>query len=183
MATVKKPTASNPNPGPEEIDVMFRHPGFLIRRAQQISVSSFVEHYGSYGVTPTQAAILKVVKRWPGIDQVGVGRVLGLDRTTATTSVTTLAGEKLLERRNDPADRRRRTLFITAKGERLVAKLGDTEKSARAMLSVFTEQDARTFMRLLEHFVVSSNDTIRIPMEAPTPDVTAPRARRSKRGA
>ena len=183
MANKKKNVASNAGPAPGEIDVMFRHPGFLIRRAQQISVSSFVEHYGSYGVTPTQAAILKVVKRWPGIDQVGVGRVLGLDRTTATTSVTTMAGEKMLERRNDPADRRRKALFITAKGERLVAKLGDTEKSARSMLSVFTEDDARTFMRLLEHFVISSNDTIRIPMQAPEPDIVTARSRPRKQRA
>ncbi len=179
----KKKVESNADPAPAEIDVMFRHPGFLIRRAQQISISSFVQHYGSYGVTSTQAAILKVVKRWPGIDQVGVGRVLGLDRTTATTSVTTLAGDKMLERRNDPADRRRKALFITPKGDRLVVKLGNTEKSARSMLSVFTEHDAQTFMRLLEHFVIASNDTIRIPMEAPEPDTVTARSKPRKQRA
>ncbi len=183
MATEKKSTIAANETRPEDIDVTFRNPGFLIRRAQQISVSSFMEHYGHLGVTPTQAAILKVVIRWPGIDQVGVGRVLGLDRTTATTSVTTLAGEKLLERRNDPSDRRRRALYITVKGERLVSKVGNAEKSARTMLSVFSEDDARTFMRLLEHFVVASNDTIRVPMEHPTPDAVIPRAKRTKHGA
>ena len=105
----------------------------------------------------------------------GVGRVLGLDRTTATTSVTTLAGEKLLDRRSDPADGRRRTLFLTAKGEKLLVKLGDMHESKDGMLSVFSKEDARTFMRLLEHFVRSSNETIRIPM-----DVAAPRTARSK---
>jgi DNA-binding MarR family transcriptional regulator len=148
----------------DDVEVMFRHPGFLIRRAQQIAVSSFVKHYGYAGITSTQLGILKAVQRWPGIDQVGVGRVLGLDRTTAATSVATLAGEKLLDRRRDPADKRRRTLYITPAADRVIAKLGDTSESANEMLSVFSKEDARTFMRLLEHFVRSSNETMRIPM-------------------
>ena len=151
----------------DDVEVMFRHPGFLIRRAQQIAVSSFVKHYGYTGVTSTQLGILKAVQRWPGIDQVGVGRVLGLDRTTAATSVATLAGEKLLERRRDPADKRRRTLYITPAALRVITKLGDTSESANEMLSVFSRKDAETFMRLLEHFVRSSNETIRIPMNMP----------------
>ena len=147
-------------------EVMFRHPGFLLRRAQQIAVSSFFEHYGKYGITPTQSGILKAVQRWPGIDQVGVGRVLGLDRTTAATSVTTLAEEKLIDRRKDPKDGRRRTLFVTPKGGKLLAQLGDMSESRTAMLAVFSKDDARTFMRLLEHFVTASNDAIRVPMES-----------------
>jgi DNA-binding MarR family transcriptional regulator len=150
-----------------ELAGMFRHPGFLIRRAQQIAVSSFFEHYGKHGITPTQSVILKLVRLRPGLDQVGVGRILGLDRTTATTSVTTLATAGLLQRRDDPSDRRRKALYLTRKGEKLMAALGDTEASARSMLGVFSDADAKTFMRLLEHFVASSNDSIRIPMEVP----------------
>jgi DNA-binding MarR family transcriptional regulator len=181
MAKAQKDTAPAGSPAPAEVDVMFHHPGFLIRRAQQIAVSSFFEHYGVHGITPTQSAILKVVQRWPGIDQVSVGRVLGLDRTTAATSVATLAADKLLDRRWDPKDRRRRTLFVTPRGEKLIAKLGDMQLSAQAMLGVFSGDDARTFMRLLEHFVISSNDSIRIPMETSVPKAAAPpKAARSK---
>ena len=87
-----------------EIRGMFSHLGFLIRRAQQIAVSSFYEHNGAHGVTPTQSVILKLVRSSPALDQVGVGRILGLDRTTATQSVTTLAKAGLIERRADPGD-------------------------------------------------------------------------------
>jgi DNA-binding MarR family transcriptional regulator len=159
----------------QHVDVLFRHPGFLLRRAHQVAVSSFVKHYGDVGVTSTQLGILKVVQRWPGIDQVSVGRVLGLDRTTATTCVTTLGSEKMLERRRDPEDHRRRALFITPAGEKVIEKIGDTSASAEAMLAVFSDDEASTFMNLLEHFVRSHNDSIRIPMEAPVANSTGAR--------
>jgi DNA-binding MarR family transcriptional regulator len=166
MASVPRRTAKRPSPE-EAYANMFRHPGFLIRRAHQITNHSFAEHYGPTGITPTQATILKVVLMQPGLDQVGVGRVLGLDRTTATTSVATLAKRKLLERRFDPSDRRRRTLYLTAKGEALLAELGDTSESREELLSVFSPRERAEFIRLLEHFVISFNSRISIPMELP----------------
>jgi MarR family transcriptional regulator, lower aerobic nicotinate degradation pathway regulator len=169
MAKAQKNGISQEYTTDAEIRGMFTHPGFLIRRAQQIAVSSFYEHYGAHGVTPTQSVILKLVRSSPGLDQVGVGRVLGLDRTTATQSVTTLANAGLIERRNDPRDGRRKTLYITPKGKKLMDALGNTDASARSMLAVFSKDDAATFMRLLEHFVTSSNESIRIPMETPKP--------------
>ena len=164
MPTRKKSAAPDVT-ADADIERMFRHPGFLIRRAQQVAVSSFIDHYGHHGITPTQSALLKIVQHSPGVDQVGAGRMLGLDRTTAATSVATLAAEKLLERRNDPNDGRRRTLFITSKGEKLLAKIGDMRESGETMLSVFSADEARTFLRLLDHFVTSSNANVRIPME------------------
>ncbi len=174
---MKKTTTGD---GDAALAAMFRHPGFLIRRAQQIAVNSFLEHYGALGITPTQSTVLKLVRHRPGLDQVGVGRILGLDRTTSATVVNGLAANKLLLRRNDPADRRRKTLFITAAGNRLIEKVGDTDDSRQALLSVFTDEEAETFLALLEKFVDTFNSTTRIPMEAIPADPAPVPARRKR---
>jgi DNA-binding MarR family transcriptional regulator len=158
---------------------MFRHPGFLIRRAQQIAVNSFLENYGALGITPTQSTVLKLIRHRPGLDQVGVGRILGLDRTTSATVVNSLAANKLLVRRDDPADRRRKRLYIAPAGGRLLEKVGDTDESRSALLSVFTDEEAETFLALLEKFVGALNASTRIPMEA-IPDVTSSTAPRRR---
>jgi len=64
------------------LDELYRRPGFLIRRANQIAVSLFLEETGPLGITNSQYGILLVLKHHPGIDQISVAKVLGLDRST-----------------------------------------------------------------------------------------------------
>ena len=64
------------------IEELHERPGFLIRRAQQIAVALFLEETGALGITNTQYGILLVLKNRPGIDQISVARLLGLDRST-----------------------------------------------------------------------------------------------------
>ena len=64
------------------LDELYRRPGFLIRRANQIAVSLFLEETGALGITNSQYGILLVVKHHQGIDQISVAKLLGLDRST-----------------------------------------------------------------------------------------------------
>src|SRR5207302_7283079 len=64
------------------LDELYQRPGFLIRRAQQIAVSLFLEETGELGITNTQYGILMVLKSRPGIDQISLAKLLGLDRST-----------------------------------------------------------------------------------------------------
>ena len=54
----------------------------MIRRAHQIAVSLFLEETGELGITNRQYGILLVLKHQPGIDQITVAKLLGLDRST-----------------------------------------------------------------------------------------------------
>ena len=64
------------------LDELYRRPGFLIRRANQIAVSLFLEETGALGITNSQYGILLVLKHHAGIDQISVAKLLGLDRST-----------------------------------------------------------------------------------------------------
>jgi MarR family transcriptional regulator, lower aerobic nicotinate degradation pathway regulator len=69
----------NRNPS---LDELYRRPGFMIRRAHQIAVSLFLDETGELGITNRQYGILFALKQKPGIDQISVARLLGLDRST-----------------------------------------------------------------------------------------------------
>ena len=50
----------------DPLEVLYRRPGFMIRRMQQISVSLFLEETGKLGVTNRQYGILLVCSRMAG---------------------------------------------------------------------------------------------------------------------
>ena len=103
---------------------LYRRPGFLIRRAQQIAVSLFLEETGALGITNTQYGILLVLKHRPGIDQISVAKLLGLDRSTTGMVLGKLEKAGLIGRCVGE-DRRKRNLALTPAGERMLARLGE----------------------------------------------------------
>jgi hypothetical protein len=64
------PTDNAPS-GQESMLDLYQHPGHLLRRAQQISVSIFYDEMGRE-LTPVQYAILSRLAGHPGIDQVSL---------------------------------------------------------------------------------------------------------------
>ena len=60
---------ANASPGVPKISGMYRSPGHLIRRCQQISASLFAEELGAFDLTPIQCASLLAIRDEPGIDR------------------------------------------------------------------------------------------------------------------
>ena len=136
------------------------HPGYLIRRAQQVSVALFNESLGRFGITPTQALCLHAIQRRPGIDQMTVARLIEIDHATAAMVIAGLANAGYVTRKVDANDRRRRTLAITRKGTALAKRLGALGDSAAQLLTVFRSDEARAFTTLLAHFVAEHTKTL-----------------------
>jgi len=136
------------------------HPGYLLRRAQQISIALFNERFGRLGITPTQAICLHAIHNAPGIDQVAVARLIEIDHATAAMVIATLAGAGYVKRAIDPNDRRRRTLTVTRKGMALEKRMGAFSDSGVALLSIFPDRDAKTFVRLLSRFIAEHGRTL-----------------------
>src|SRR5579864_5477825 len=121
------------------LEDLYRRPGFLIRRAQQIAVSLFLEETGALGITNTQYGILLVLAHRPGIDQISVAKLLGLDRSTTGMVLNKLEKAGLVGRRVGRDDRRRRSLALTRAGERMLEQLAQAARQAQIhALSPFT---------------------------------------------
>jgi MarR family transcriptional regulator, lower aerobic nicotinate degradation pathway regulator len=148
------------------LDELYRRPGFLIRRAQQIAVSLFLEQSGPLGITNTQYGILMVLKHRPGTDQISLAKLLGLDRSTTGMVVEKLEHAGLIKRRVDRSDRRRRELVLTPAGARTLDRLAEPARRAQArVLSPFTIEERTSFLALLEKFVGAFNGSTRVPLE------------------
>jgi MarR family transcriptional regulator, lower aerobic nicotinate degradation pathway regulator len=146
------------------LEALFRRPGFLIRRAHQTAVSLFLEETGELGITNRQYGILLVIRHQPGVDQISVAKLLGLDRSTTGMVLATLEKAGLVERVVGEHDRRKRSLQLTPAGERMLAQLAEPARRAQArVLSAFTPREQKLFLDLLEKFNRTFNDSTRVP--------------------
>lgn len=144
---------------------LYERPGFLIRRAHQIAVSIFLEETGDLGITNTQYGILFVLKNRPGIDQISVAKLLGLDRSTAGMVLGKLEEAGLVERTLGVSDRRRRTLHLTRAGAHMLERLKTPARRAQSrVLEPFSADERKTFLKLLERLAGTLNETTRVPV-------------------
>jgi len=151
----------------DSIQQLYRRPGFLIRRAHQIAVSIFMEETGELGITNRQYGILLLLKQQPGLDQISVAKLLGLDRSTTGMVLTKLEQDGLVTRYVGDHDRRRLRLKLTRAGERMLARLAEPARRAQArVLSAFTAKERDEFLRLLDKFNMAFNDSTRVPLLA-----------------
>jgi DNA-binding MarR family transcriptional regulator len=145
---------------------LYQRPGFMIRRVHQIAVSLFMEETGKLGVTNRQYGILFVLRHQPGIDQISVANLLGLDRSTTGMVLKKLEADGLVARSAVARDRRRHSLQLTRSGEALLRELTEPAKRARArVLSAFTPREQKLFLQLLGKFIRVFNESTRVPFD------------------
>jgi DNA-binding MarR family transcriptional regulator len=153
---------------------LYARPGFMIRRAHQIAASLFSEEAGRLGVTTTQYGILWVLQGRDDLDQIGLAKLMGLDRSTTGLVVGKLESGGLLTRRSDAVDRRRKVLMLTDEGRAVLARLAAPAQRAQdRLLSAFTDAEAELFLGLLGKFIATFNHSIRTPIvadESPSPE-------------
>jgi DNA-binding MarR family transcriptional regulator len=148
---------------------LYEHPGHLLRRAQQISVSIFYDEMGAE-LTPVQYAILSRLAEHPGIDQVSLAGLAAIDTSTGATVCARLEEKGLLERKVIPHNRRQRALSITAEGTRLLDGLeSGAQRLRQRLLAPLNPEEQALFMGLLEKLVHENNDQSRAPLALPAP--------------
>ena len=145
---------------------IYHRPGFMIRRAHQIAMSIFIEEAAEHALTPTQHGVLIVASRLPGVDQSGVSRLMGLDKSTAGLVISNLVKRKLVVRTPDEHDGRRHHLRITRAGERTLERVASAVARAQErLLEPFTPAERRTLIELLRRLTESFNDVTRTPVD------------------
>ncbi len=138
----------------------------MLRRAHQIAVSIFESVMGDLRLSPTQFAMLYILATQPGIDQNTLGYVLGIDRSTTTLVARLLESNDLITRQVSSKDRRRKQLKLTRKGHALLKKADKlTNLTTEKILSPFSQEEADTFLMLLEKMTASLNDISRTPIK------------------
>jgi len=149
---------------PAGMSYIYDRPGFLLRRCHQISVSIFRESCADLDLTPAQFGVLYAVEQNPGVEQIGVAKMLGLDRSTTANVVDRLISRDLVRRDDHASDRRRCSLTITRKGGQMLAQARDIAADAQArLLEPLPPADRSLLLALLHRLMDAHADGSRVP--------------------
>ena len=102
-------------------------------------------------LTKPQYAVMRSVAEAPGIEQVALTEAAVSTKATLAEMLSRMEARGRLYREQDPADRRRRFVFLTAEGETLLAlcqPVGD--RVDEAFLGRLTAEEQAQFSRLID---------------------------------
>ena len=141
------------------LDDLYKMPGHLIRRAQQIAVALFMEECGESGITPVQYACLKALKESPGVDATRLSAIIAFDRSTIGNVLERLERKGLIQRFASSEDKRIKLLKLDPSGGALLRKLeAAVSRTQRRILAPLTADQQRIFIKLLTQLVAVNSD-------------------------
>jgi DNA-binding MarR family transcriptional regulator len=118
------------NLGPAPIDGIavpgverpFRSVGFTISTTGYAIARHFRELLAPLGVEPREFALLRTVATDEGVTQHVIAERMGVGPSRMVAFVDSLEQRRLLERRENPDDRRARALFLTPEGREVLGR-------------------------------------------------------------
>jgi DNA-binding MarR family transcriptional regulator len=129
-------------------------PGYLIRRAHQVSVALFATGMADFDLTPVQFAMLNALMDEPGEDQITLASKVAFDPATSGAVITRLENKGLLRRDADPHDKRRKLLSLTPAGEQMVAVMKTAVEQVQSRITApLSGAEAQELTRLLAKLI------------------------------
>ncbi len=120
--------------------------GKALQRVNQVSKSKL----SSYGVTPVQYALLRLLWKKDGQFGYVLGERLLLDSATITGIIDRLEQNEFIERRVDPNDRRNKLVFLTGKGRSMEGPLCQKmDEMNEEVMSDFDDEEIQRFKKIL----------------------------------
>lgn len=133
---------------------LYRRTGWLLKRSYHVAFSIFVESCRDFGLRPAQYGCLRVLEVYPDIDQLTLGRLTGLDRSTVGLVIRILHKRGLITRKVDRDDRRRFCLRLSSSGRRILRDIAPSVAEAQARVLDPLPRAARgKFLDMLQLFV------------------------------
>ena len=131
---------------------MYARPGFLLRRAHQISAAVFEDECSSVGLTPAQFGVMTVLASAPGLDQSSLARALGFDKVTVLRVLRGLEERGLLLRTAALKSKRNMAVVLSSDGEKLLKLAATPAERAyeRLMAPLSPEQQTQLILLLME---------------------------------
>ena len=147
-----------------DFDNLSDRPGHIIRRLHQIHVALFLEECADYNLTPVQFGVLTVLSHGKVRDQVTIAKMIGVDRNTAADVIRRLARRGLLERPDNPADKRTKLAKITAEGLQLVEQVQPGMVNAQQrLINPLSNDEYQRFMELSQKLIKANDHSSRAP--------------------
>jgi DNA-binding MarR family transcriptional regulator len=132
-------------------------PGFLIRRAHQISDAIFDAETEGFGITPPQHVIMTALYSHPGIDQATLASLVGLDKVTVGQMIRRLERRGLAQRTRSKVDRRAQVLLLSSHGSSVLLEMQAAARRSRTkLLKPLTAAERKHFIAMIRRIVTGA---------------------------
>lgn len=162
---------SQPQKIPPSLSRLYARPGFLLRRAHQISAAVFEDACRDLGLTPAQFGVLTVLQAHPGLGQSSLARALGFDKVTVLRVLRGLEGRGLVERCPAQESRRNVSVSLTPEGDKLLRLAQKpAERAYRRLMEPLAPEQQEQLLSLLQLLTGELEDEARaafVPPPAP----------------
>lgn len=147
----------------ERLALLYARPGFLLRRAHQISAAIFEGACSGVGITPGQLSVLTVLHACPRLDQATLARAIGLDKVTTSHLARALEARGLLTR--SPSDSGRGvSMELTGEGNALLDRVDPClDRAYETLMSVLNATEQAHLLTVLSRLNARLEDRARTP--------------------
>lgn len=140
-----------------------RVPSFLARRFRQLCLGIMSEVLEPAGLKPVEYAALTMLDALPGLDQRGLASRLAIDPVSAHHLAQALERRGWVKQRQDPADRRSRSLHLTPEGLALRRRLQPAALAAQQRILAPLAPEERPVLIDLLTRAIEGNQTYARP--------------------
>jgi MarR family transcriptional regulator for hemolysin len=133
------------------MDDRLRNFGFLLKEVSRRYVNRFEVRAAEIPLNLAQAKALVRLEKNEGVSQARLAELAEVDPMTMVRILDRMEAEGLLERRPDPADRRARCLYLTAKARPILNEIWRLSDEIRAeIFAGVSKEERERFMGVLE---------------------------------
>jgi MarR family transcriptional regulator, transcriptional regulator for hemolysin len=144
-----------------------RNCGFLLKEVTRRYTLRFEIRAREISLTLQQAKVLTRLEKNEGVSQARLAELAEVDAMTMVRILDRMEADGLLERRPDPADRRARCLYLTAKAKPFLDEVWRLSDEVRAELFAgIPKPDRDLFMNVLERMHDNLSRLERKPLDA-----------------
>lgn len=141
---------------------LYARPGFLLRRAHQISAAVFEDECRSVGLTPAQFGVLTVLASAPGLDQSTLARALGFDKVTVLRVLRGLEDRGLVHRGAALKSKRNMAVVLSREGEKLLKQAAKpAERAYEKLMGPLSAEQQEQLVSLLMALTSGLEDSAR----------------------
>jgi len=141
----------SPVPAIAQLAQLYARPGFLLRRAHQISAAVFEDECRSVGLTPAQFGVMSVLQAKPGLDQSSLARALGFDKVTVLRVLRGLEARGLIIRTPAAISRRSLAIALSDTGQVLLLQAQEpVERAYQRLMAPLNNEQRVLLMTLLQ---------------------------------
>src|SRR3984893_760362 len=148
-----------------------RNFGFLLKEVSRRYVLRFEQRAREISLTLPQCKALVRLEKNQGVSQARLAELAEVDAMAMVRILDRMEADGLLERRPDPADRRGRCLYLTAKAKPILGEIWRlSDETREELFAGVGKVDRELFMSVLEH-IHDNLSTLEGKASEPIPNV------------